>query len=161
MLRRTTLGPWLLIAAIALIGPSAAAQDGDAILGLWATEPDPEDGNAHVEVWLEDDRYFGKIVWLEKPVYNPGDPMSGQSKVDRENPDRELQDRPVIGLMVLEDFRWDGRGAWEKGRIYDPDNGKTYRCVARLDDDGRTLKVRGYVGFSLFGRTTEWTRVQP
>ncbi len=146
--------------AVAVSGLTFAG-DGDAILGVWATEPDPVDGNAHVEVWKEGDRYFGKIIWLEKPEYNADDRMAGQPKVDRENPDESLRQRSLIGLPILADFRSAGDGEWNKGTIYDPDNGKTYKCVARLTDDGRTLKVRGYVGFSLLGRTTEWTRAEP
>ena len=145
----------LLVAGAAL----AVAAEPDDIVGLWATEPDAVDGNAHVEVWKEDGLYYGKIVWLEKPVYNPDDPMAGQTKIDRENPDAALRDRPLIGLKILDGFRWDGKGAWEKGKIYDPDNGKTYKCVARpVGDD--VLKVRGFIGFSLLGRTTEWTRLE-
>ncbi len=155
---RSTVVVALIAVAVAGL---AFAGDGDAIVGLWATEPDPEDGNAHVEVWKEGDRYFGKIIWLEKPEYNADDWMAGQPKVDRENPDESLRQRSLIGLPILSDFRWAGDGEWEKGTIYDPDNGKTYKCVARLADDGRTLKVRGYVGFSLLGRTTEWTRIEP
>lgn len=53
---------------------------------------------------------------------------------------------------------------WVSGRIYDPNNGKTYRCIIRLAQDKRgtgpdRLILRGYIGVSLFGRTTEWVRV--
>jgi uncharacterized protein (DUF2147 family) len=144
-----------------MVAGLAVAAEPDAIVGVWATEPDPVDGNAHVEVWKEGDRFFGKIIWLEKPEYAADDRMAGQPKVDRENPDEAVRQRSLIGLRILADFRSAGDGEWNKGTIYDPDNGKTYKCVARLADDGRTLKVRGFVGFSLLGRTTEWTRVEP
>jgi uncharacterized protein (DUF2147 family) len=155
---RATVVVTVIVAGI--VGLAIAA-DGDAIVGVWATEPDAEDGNAHVEVWKDGDRYFGKIIWLEKPEYAAEDPMAGQPKVDRENPDESLRDRSLIGLPILEGFRYAGDGEWDKGTIYDPDNGKTYKSVARLSDDGSTLKVRGFIGFSLLGRTTEWTRVEP
>ena len=135
--------------------------DRDAIVGVWETEPDPEDGNAHVEVWEEGGRFFGKIIWLEKPEYAADDRMAGQTKVDRENPEPDLRDRPIIGLPIVADFQWAGDDKWHKGTIYDPDNGKTYKCVARLSEDGTTLRVRGFIGFSLLGRTTEWTRIEP
>lgn len=138
--------------------PAVAAQPGaDAVLGLWATAPDAEDGNAHVEVYLEDGRYHGRLVWLEKPRYNPGDPMAGEIKVDRENPDPALRDRLLEGLVIVQGFRYAGDGKWDKGTIYDPDNGKTYKSTMRLDGD--VLKVRGFIGFSLLGRTSEWTRL--
>ena len=47
---------------------------------------------------------------------------------------------------------------WTGGQIVDPDNGKTYRCEIVVEDSGNKLKVRGYVGFSLFGRTEYWLR---
>ncbi len=54
-------------------------------------------------------------------------------------------------------FAANGEGKWTGGRIYDPNNGKTYKCTLELANDG-TLKVRGYVGISWFGRTETWTR---
>jgi hypothetical protein len=46
---------------------------------------------------------------------------------------------------------------WVDGRIYDPDNGKTYKCKMTLKEGG-ILHVRGYIGISALGRTTIWTR---
>jgi uncharacterized protein (DUF2147 family) len=60
----------------------------------------------------------------------------------------------------MSDFKYDGKGLWHKGRIYDPDNGKTYKAKMRLAEDD-VLKVRGFIGFSMIGRTEEWTRVDP
>lgn len=133
--------------------PSAEA---DRILGVWATEK----AEAHVEISKTDTGYEGTIIWLKEPFFPEGDEegMAGQLKVDRENPDAALRDRPIVGLRIMEGFRYAGNNRWVDGTIYDPENGETYRCRIRLTDDG-TLKVRGYVGISLFGRTTEWTPV--
>ena len=156
------MGARVLVTVLLAVGAAAVAvasdPGADAVLGLWATEPDAVDGNAHVEVYLEDGRYHGRLVWLEKPRYNPDDRMAGQPKVDRENPDPALRERPLEGLVMMQGFRYAGDGKWDKGTIYDPDNGKTYKCTMRLDDG--VLKVRGFIGFSLLGRTTEWTRVE-
>ena len=84
--------------------------------------------------------------------------MGGKPKVDRQNPKEELRSRPIVGLRVVEGFEYSGGGEWKHGRIYDPESGKTYKCKMRLTDEG-VLKVRGFIGFSLLGRTTEWTRV--
>ncbi len=84
--------------------------------------------------------------------------MPGKEKVDRENPDPALRSRPVIGLRIFEGFTYDGDGRWKNGTIYDPASGKTYSCKIRLQDDG-SLKVRGFIGISLLGRTEIWTRV--
>ncbi|MGD8441210.1 MAG: DUF2147 domain-containing protein [Holophagae bacterium] len=150
-----------LIALVLMVGAPVAAQDGDAILGLWATDPEGGGGEGHVRMYKEDGRYHGTIVWLAEPVYGPDDPdgPEGQPKVDTENPDPALRDQPVIGLVIARDFVYAGDGLWHKGTIYDPDNGKTYKCKMRFGDTDDVLKVRGFIGFSMLGRTTEWTRV--
>ncbi len=63
--------------------------DGDAILGVWATDPDGGGGQAHVEIFAEGDRFAGKIVWLEQPLYTAEDEddEEGEPKVDKNNPD--------------------------------------------------------------------------
>jgi uncharacterized protein (DUF2147 family) len=138
----------------------AGAAEADAILGVWATDPEADAGLAHVEILKTGDSYEGRIVWLEIPRYEPGDEhgVEGEAKVDTENPDPSLRERPIIGLTILRGFRYGGDSNWVKGSIYDPENGKTYRCKMRLMEDGR-LKVRGFVGVSMFGRTEMWTRV--
>ncbi len=121
--------------------------EGDAILGHWLTE----EGKAVVEVYRCDDQFCGKIVWLKEPKNE-----DGTEKLDTENPDPGKRDRKIIGLNIVWGFRYDGDNKWVGGKIYDPDNGKTYSCKMNLKGD--TLKVRGYIGFSLIGRTTVWTR---
>ena len=127
----------------------------DAILGRWYTEND----EAIVEVYRCGAFYCGKIVDLEEKVYPPDDEMgmAGQAKVDRLNPETGRRDQPIIGLVIVEGFTFDGE-MWRGGRIYDPDRGKTYRCKMRLIDDGKRLYVRGFIGVSLLGRTTHWRR---
>jgi uncharacterized protein (DUF2147 family) len=137
------------------------AADSDAVVGVWATDPDDDGGQAHIEIYANGDRYDGKIVWLEEPVYLPGDEHgeAGQEKVDTENPDPALQSRPIIGMVLMEGFLFDGKGTWANGTIYDANDGKTYKCKIRLEN-ADTLKVRGYIGFSMLGRTEVWTRVK-
>lgn len=148
------------LAAFALLwlvaGPAlAAASEADRILGLWYTAKD----DAQVRVESGPDGYAGTIVWLKEPVFPADDAggMAGKTKVDRENPAPALRTRPIIGLRLMHGFRYRD-GEWQDGRIYDPENGKTYKCRMWLGADGR-LHVRGFIGFSLLGRTTEWRRV--
>jgi uncharacterized protein (DUF2147 family) len=144
--------------ALLVIGFPLLAQEADDVIGSWLTEPS-EHGRAHIQIYQEDGKYDGKIVWLEQPVYEAGDPMAGQPKLDRENPDPALRDRPVLGLHILQGFTYAGDDLWKGGTIYDPESGKTYKCKMWLTDD-ETLKVRGFIGFSLLGRNEEWTRVE-
>lgn len=138
-----------LVCVILLDTSNAPAQgtEADAILGNWVTEG----GKAVVEIYRCDSRYCGKIAWL-KEAKNP----DGTDVVDAKNPDPSKRNRKVLGLNMFWGFRYDGEWNWVGGSIYDPDNGKTYSCKMKLDND--TLKVRGFIGISLFGRTTVWNR---
>jgi len=140
-----------LIALLLAVIPAIAQKDpADLILGKWLNE----DKDAHIEVYKEAGKYFGKIVWLKEPI----DTLTGKPKLDDENSDVTLQNRPVMGLVILKDFIFDGDDEWEDGTIYDPKNGKTYSCYMEFDDEG-ILKIRGYIGFSWIGRSSYWTRV--
>jgi uncharacterized protein (DUF2147 family) len=126
----------------------------DDILGVWLNE----DKDAHVDIYMEGDKFYGKVVWLDEPI----DEETGEPKLDDENEDESLRSRPIMGLLLLRDFVFDGDDEWEDGRIYDPKNGKDYKCYMEFpdEDDKNRLKVRGYIGFSMIGRTTYWTRVE-
>jgi uncharacterized protein (DUF2147 family) len=133
-----------------------SAQDfsADDILGIWLNE----DKDAHVEIYKEGNKYFGKIIWLKNPI----DDETGKPKLDNKNEDESLQTRPVMGLLLLKDFVFDGDDEWEDGEIYDPKSGKTYSCYMEFpdEDNKNNLKIRGFIGISLLGRTTYWTKVK-
>jgi uncharacterized protein (DUF2147 family) len=96
-------------------------------------------------------KFEGRIVWLSEPL------KDGKPKTDDQNPDDKLRNRPIIGLPILMNFVKDGEDKYTDGTIYDPKNGKTYAC--NITYKGNTLSIRGYIGISLFGRTTVWERV--
>jgi uncharacterized protein (DUF2147 family) len=128
-------------------GLFAVGNPADAILGEWYTDGD----ESVVEIYKCEDAYCGKIVWLKEPLTE-----KGEEKTDQNNPDESMQDRPIIGLNIVEGFRFDDDNEWKDGTIYDPNKGKTYSCKAELKGD--KLKIRGYIGISAFGRTTIWKR---
>lgn len=64
--------------------------------------------------------------------------------------------KPIIGLVIIKNIKKDG-GQNNGGTIIDPENGQTYKCYLELINYNR-LKVRGYLGFSLFGRAQYWIR---
>ena len=76
------------------------------------------------------------------------------------NVDEKLRKRPILGLRLLNGFNYDeDDNEWVDGTIYDPKNGKTYKCYMWFEDgDTKTLHVKGYIGFSLLGREVKWTR---
>jgi uncharacterized protein (DUF2147 family) len=140
----------LFVLLIAVTPAVAQKYTADMILGKWLNE----DKDAHIEITKDAGKYFGKIVWLRDPI----DTLTGKPKVDDKNSDKVLQSRPVLGLVILKDFTFDGEDEWSEGTIYDPKNGKTYDCYMEIGETG-ILKIRGYIGISWIGRTTYWTRV--
>jgi len=144
---------WLILADF-----PAQAGTGDDILGFWNTTED----KARVEVFKQNDKYFGKIVSLKEPDWPANDEkgMAGQPKNDRNNPSPRLRDRKIIGLRMMNDFAYAGKNRWGGGTIYDPESGKTYKGKMSLAATNH-LEMRGFVGISLLGRTTVWTRVEP
>jgi len=146
------------LAFLLFLCTAAVAQNPDAIVGKWLDGK----GKAHIDIYkAPNGKYFGKIVWLKEPVYPKDDPknMAGQEKVDRENPDPAKRKQPVLGLVILRDFVYSSDKLWESGRIYDPENGKDYKCKMTLKSPD-ALDVRGFIGFSFIGRTENWTRVK-
>jgi uncharacterized protein (DUF2147 family) len=70
-----------------------------------------------------------------------------------------MRKNPIKGNRILKDFIYKGKLEWGDGTIYDPKNGKTYRCVINMKDDN-TIDIRGYVGIKTFGRTDTWKRTE-
>ena len=135
------LGTLLVLTVVTGLMAMADALPGD-IVGVW----DTGDG-AHVEIYERDGKYHGQFVWFyDEP------PAGG---VDFKNPDPALRDRPLLGADFVLNFEFDGR-KWKKGRLYNPENGKQYKADLELRDG--VLKVRGWIGMRLIGRTVEWTR---
>jgi uncharacterized protein (DUF2147 family) len=118
-------------------------------LGLWRNGT----GKGHIQIFKNGGKYHGKIVWLMDAKDEAGKP-----KVDKKNEDPNLRDRPLIGLIMLQNFVYQD-GKWENGRIYNPSDGKEYKAYLKLQNPN-TLQVRGYVGISLLGKTDTWTRVK-
>lgn len=123
----------LVFAAVVAISTNAAGlADGAEVLGVWASK------GSIFSITLDGEELHGEVIAMRKP------------RADRKNPDPLLRQRPVIGLQVLSDYRY-RRGLW-RGKLYDPTSGRTFSSYLKLDSDGN-LRVRGYVGFSLLGKT--------
>jgi uncharacterized protein (DUF2147 family) len=151
------LSVFLFVASFALttlVPAIATAQDykADDIVGTWLNE----EGTGQIEIFKIGSSYYGKINWLKEPI----DTVTGKPRTDKENPDPALKNKPLLGLVNLKGFVFDGDDEWEDGTIYDPKNGKTYKCYMKFEDPSKKkLKIRGFIGISLLGRTTYWTPV--
>ncbi len=139
----------ILLAFLTAMLPLASPWAGEAV-GTWATE----EGKSHVEITACGTKLCGTIIWLKEPLDDKGAPKS-----DANNPEPKMQSRPIIGLPLLVNFiAGEEANVWDNGTIYNPEDGENYSCTLTLLD-GTTLKVRGYVGLPMFGKTQIWTRV--
>ena len=143
----------LLITSLLIIvaGTTLLAQtnEADKLLGTWTVE----DGSARVKIEKIGTKYFGKTVWMKEPNDEQGKP-----KVDANNPDVSLRNQPRIGLRIMKDFQYEGKGIFKNGNIYDPKKGKTYCGKITMKDDDH-LDLRGSIcNFGMLGRTSSWTR---
>jgi uncharacterized protein (DUF2147 family) len=134
----------LLVISISLVNVGySQSVTKDAVLGEWLAES--KDGK--VLIYKQGEKYFGKISWGK----------DGERK-DVNNPDAKLKTQPIIGSVILKGFEFTGK-AWEDGTIYDPNNGKTYSCTIKMKKPNE-LEIRGFIGISLLGRTTVWTKAK-
>jgi uncharacterized protein (DUF2147 family) len=125
-----------------------SSTEADQVIGLWLTEE--KDGK--IEIYKVGNAYHGKIVW--------GNDMKEADektlKKDVKNPDPKLRQRTLQDLPLLSGFVY-RNGVWEDGKIYDPQTGKTYSCTMKYKSG--KLEIRGFIGISLFGRSTYWTKI--
>ncbi len=139
-------------AFITILTFTAQSQSGDAILGVWMNEKK----DSKIEIYKKGNEYFGKIIWLK----NDHNENGSSPKTDSKNPNEKLRNRPITGINILTELEWDAdENEWNEGEIYDPRSGSTYSMFARLEDQN-TLFLKGYIGISLIGRSTIWTRVK-
>jgi uncharacterized protein (DUF2147 family) len=137
-----------LVPGIKLFAQTHKAND---IVGIWYNE----EKSSKVQIFSEGGKFYGKVVWLREP----NDKTTGKPRVDNLNPDEKLRNTPLLSLVVLKSFVFNGKDEWSDGTIYDPKNGKKYSCYIQFESP-TTLKIRGYIGVSLLGRTTHWTKAQ-
>jgi uncharacterized protein (DUF2147 family) len=117
------------------------------ITGQWETfDDETNEKKALIEIYAANDKYFAKIV----ESYVKG--SSGKC----EKCQGAKKNKPIQGLVIIENLEKDD-DEYTGGIILDPENGKTYKCYVELLEKNK-LKVRGYLGFSLLGRTQYWRR---
>jgi uncharacterized protein (DUF2147 family) len=138
-----------LILLVFLVGLSSAygqAETKQAFEGVWVSVDDVSNQRkSEISLYVEGGKLYGQIarLLLEEDKGKQCAACKG-----------DLKNKPIEGLTIIEGLEWDGT-AWTGGKILDPANGKQYSCTLTLEDD-QTLKVRGYLGISLLGRTQTW-----
>ena len=125
----------------------AAKYPPEAILGEWCTQVEENRPPGRVKfVRAQDGTYIGILSWAADP------------KRDVHNKDPKLRDRPLVGIVLMWNLRYDD-GEYVDGYVYNPEDGGTYRLNAEVLNP-ESLKIRGYLGISLFGQTKTWSRFQ-
>ncbi len=121
--------------------------NGQSIIGHWETYDDvTQERKANIEIYKTDDVYFARIV----------ESYVSDKNATCKNCEGERKNQPINGLIIIENIVKDGN-EYNGGTILDPENGKFYKCYLELVEKNK-LKVRGYIGVSLFGRTQYWLR---
>jgi uncharacterized protein (DUF2147 family) len=135
-----------------LLGVPLTAMDANPAadpVGVWKTVDD----NSHkprglIRLFERDGEIYGRI----EASFDPKEAHELCSKCAG-----DLKDKPVIGMVVLRHMKKHG-SEYSGGDIVDPDSGWIYRCRFTLEDGGKKMLIRGYLGFSLFGRSQTWYR---
>jgi uncharacterized protein (DUF2147 family) len=139
----------LLLIALGLMSTLAAANENP--VGLWRTIDD-KSGKEKSLVRVSEAN--GQLqITVEKLFREPGEepnPLCDKCPGEKKN-------KPVIGMQIGSGLKKDG-DVWSGGEILDPQNGKTYKCKVWLEDKGKKLNVRGFIGVSVLGRTQVWVR---
>jgi uncharacterized protein (DUF2147 family) len=117
-------------------------------VGVWKNLDD-EDGRekSHIEIYEESGKLRGKVIkLLPAATITKCDKCTGANK-----------GKNLVGMDILWDLKKSG-SVWDGGEILDPKKGKVYNCKIELDG-AEKLKVRGYMGVSILGRTQTWYKV--
>jgi uncharacterized protein (DUF2147 family) len=137
------ISPTLFI-ILAATFPAPAQVDADAIVGQWYTEK----CLAIFEFFRCGNDYRARMIALTKPAM-----------VDSNNPVDSLRTRKVNGIVAVHGLIYNAdKRQWVNGRVYNPEDGRTYSCYCTLKDDGKKLYFRGFIGVSVLGGSQVWTR---
>src|SRR3990167_2037027 len=120
-------------------------------IGYWKTIDDVTGRpKSIIQVWKTPDQVLmAKVI----KVF----PKQGQKKICTACKGNK-HNRPIVGMVIMSGLQ-SHDNQWKNGEILDPENGKIYNCSARLTENGKKLRVHGYIGFPLFGRSQTWERV--
>lgn len=72
----------------------------------------------------------------------------------------QSKNKPIEGLDIVQNLKLDKGNKYTGGTILDPKSGKTYKMNAEMASNGKTLKVRGFIGVAALGRNQTWHRVK-
>jgi uncharacterized protein (DUF2147 family) len=123
-------------------------------LGYWKTIDDVTNKpKSIIQIWEGDNHaLMGKVMKIYPRPGKDQHELCSACEGERHN-------QPIVGMVILTGLTFSD-GQWSGGRILDPANGKTYKCIIKPYADGKRLLVRGYIGLPLLGRSQTWERVE-
>lgn len=144
---------WLGLATLTVLFTTNALAQAPSAVGRWTTiDDETKKPKSVITIYEENGKLFGKIEQLFREPNEEQNPVCDKCE-------GALKNQPILGMVILRDLKKDD-DEWSGGTILDPANGKTYKCKIAVEDGGKKLKVRGYMGMSLFGRTQHWVRAE-
>ncbi|WP_428239654.1 DUF2147 domain-containing protein [Gynuella sp.] len=141
----------IIFALLTTLAMHASAADMNSPIGQWQTIDDETNkAKSVVRIYMDGDELKGDIVKL-LATEDKGK-ICKKCKGSRAN-------QPIEGMNFIWGLTQDGK-EWKGGKILDPANGKEYKAKLMVTNGGKNLEVRGFIGFSLIGRTQVWNRVE-
>lgn len=125
-------------------------------IGKWKTIDDETKlPRSIIQIWEEEGQLKGKI---EKIFYQPNEEIHELC----DKCPAQWHNQKKVGMTILWGFTQSSTNPlqWSNGKILDPKTGKIYQCQMTLAESGTELKVRGYIGLPLLGRTQQWLRLE-
>jgi len=134
--------------------PVSAAAENLSPVGLWRTvDEETNKDQSIIAIWEEKGKVFGKIdSILDQEPGESASPVCDKCE-------DELKGQPLIGMTIIWDLEQEN-DEWSGVKILDPNIGKSYLCFIKVEEGGKKLKVRGFIGFALLGRSQYWYRVE-
>ena len=135
---------------------SGGLDEADRIVGVYYVVEEESGEESKIKIARDEDgTYYAQVVWMKNPNMPDGSP-----KLDFNNPDPALRTVHADRIKIMTDLQYNAKKQeWEHGKVYNPVNGKFYKSYMAFVGKDR-LKVRGYLGFSMLGRTLYWDKVE-
>ncbi len=148
------LKPLMAQEASAQVAASSSAYD--TPIGFWLSEATKSQFGGVFQIYQEGSEFKGKIVRLLPRIGHPDDDLNTKCG----GCEGALKDHPTVGLPFIYGFKKEAdRARWSGGKVIDSRSGNAYSARMEVVENGKKLKVRGYLGTPMLGATVYWTRV--
>jgi uncharacterized protein (DUF2147 family) len=126
----------LLIAILLSTGQTVYSQRADDICGYYLCTDPFTDEKSQLQIYsVGNGTYEGVVTWIENPKL-----------------------RHYVGLICIKDLHFNAdKNEWQDAKFINPKRKGNYRAYMSFVSDNQ-LKIRGYWGISVLGKTLYWTK---